>query len=82
MYPQMIEDAKEEGDSGARMSFEMANAVEKIHAELYQKALEAMGDLADTDYYVCDICGNTVEGGPQAKCTICGAAEDHFFKVD
>ena len=81
MYPQMIQDAIEEGNKGAQMSFEVANAVEKIHAELYQKALGAMGDLPETDYYVCDVCGNTVEGGPEDKCTICGATKDHFLKV-
>ena len=78
----MIKDAIEEGNKGAQTSFEAANTVEKIHAELYQKALEAMGGLPETDYYVCDICGNTVEGGPQEKCTICGANKDHFFKIE
>ncbi|HEX9157563.1 MAG TPA: rubrerythrin family protein, partial [Syntrophales bacterium] len=36
MYPGMIDDAKAEGVAGALRSFELANAVEKIHAALYQ----------------------------------------------
>lgn len=82
MYPQMIEDAREEGNKAAEMSFQYANAVEKIHAELYKKALDTMGNLPETDYYVCDVCGNTVEGGAPDKCPICAATKDHFMKVD
>ena len=82
MYPQMIEDAKEEGNNAARMSFQFANAVEKIHAELYQKAADAMDSLDETDYYVCDVCGNTVEGEAPDKCPICGVSADHFMLVD
>ena len=36
----MIEDAKAEDNKGALRSFTYANDVEKIHAGLYQKALE------------------------------------------
>jgi rubrerythrin len=82
MYPQMIADAIEEGNASAQRSFEFANAVEKIHAELYQKAADAMGNLAETDYYVCDVCGNTVEGAAPDKCPICGVSADHFMLVD
>jgi len=82
MYPQMIEDAKKEDNKAALMSFMYANAVEKIHAELYQKALEAMADLAETTYYVCDVCGNTVEGEAPDRCPICGMSKDHFMKID
>ncbi len=82
MYPEMIDGAIEEGNKAAEMSFAFANTVEKTHAELYQKALAAMGDLAETDYYVCDVCGNTVEGGPEDKCSVCGADKSHFMKID
>ncbi|MCJ7500933.1 rubrerythrin family protein [bacterium] len=82
MYPQMIADAKEEDNKGALMSFMYANAVEKIHAALYQKALAAMSDLAETAYFVCDVCGNTVEGEAPDRCPICGMSKDHFMKID
>ena len=42
MYPAFIEQAKSEGNSKAESSFFLANAVEKIHHDLYQKALEAI----------------------------------------
>ncbi|MFX0074615.1 MAG: rubrerythrin family protein, partial [Candidatus Hermodarchaeota archaeon] len=40
MYPEFIENAKSEGNSNAERTFNYANEVEKIHHELYNKALE------------------------------------------
>ncbi|MHC4778538.1 MAG: rubrerythrin family protein [Planctomycetota bacterium] len=82
MYPPMLETAKEEELKAAEKSFEFALAVEKVHAALYQKALDLLGKNEDTTYYVCSICGNTVEGEPQGSCPICGAAKEAFFLVE
>lgn len=82
MYPEMIADAKSEGAKGALQSFEYANAVEKIHAGLYQKALEKMDRLEETDYYVCSVCGYTCEGEAPDECPVCKAKKKAFFKVD
>ncbi|RMG70007.1 MAG: rubrerythrin family protein [Nitrospirae bacterium] len=82
MYPQMISDAESEGASGAKQSFHFANEVEKIHADLYKKALESLGSNEQVDYYVCQVCGNTVEGSAPDKCPICGAGKEAFKKVD
>jgi len=82
MYPQMIREAEEEGHGGAKKSFEFANAVEKIHAALYEKAAENLGSNEETDYYVCSVCGNTVEGDPPDTCPICQAGKKAFDKVE
>jgi rubrerythrin len=82
MYPKFIEEAKEEGDNRALWSFEVANKVEKIHAGLYEKALDEIGKNEGVDYYVCSICGYTTEGEPLGKCPICGAPESKFEKID
>lgn len=82
MYPAMIEAAKEEGNKAAERSFNYANEVEKIHAELYQKALADMGGMAAADYYVCSICGYTCENEPPEKCPVCSSNARVFFKVD
>jgi rubrerythrin len=82
MYPKMIEDAKNESNKKAEMTFNYANAVEMIHAELYKKALENLGSNPDVDYYVCQVCGNTVEGEPPDKCPICGALKKMFKKIE
>ncbi|MDY6795975.1 MAG: rubrerythrin family protein [Actinomycetota bacterium] len=82
MYPRMMEKAKEEGDNAAYQSFAYANAVEEIHAGLYEKALENLGNNEETEYYVCQYCGNTVEGEPPDKCPICGAPRKMFKRID
>ncbi len=82
MYPDFINVAQKEGNSAAEMSFKNANAVEEIHAGLYQEALDKLGDNKDTVYYVCQVCGNTVEGEAPDKCPICGAPRKMFKKID
>ena len=82
MYPEMIKDAEEEGNKTAERSFFYANEVEKVHAELYQNALDNMDSLEDADYYVCSVCGMTVENEAPDSCPVCGAKASAFFKVD
>jgi len=81
MYPEFIEEAKKEGNKGAERSFTYANEVEKIHAGLYQKALDHLGKNEDVDYHICSVCGMTVEKEPPEKCPVCGAAKKAFFKA-
>jgi len=40
-----------------------------------------MDKLEATDYYVCSVCGNTVENDPPDTCPVCGAKAKAFFKV-
>ena len=85
MYPEFLKVAAEEGDNMASWSFNIANEVEKMHARLYQKAAESLKknqDMPHIEYYVCNVCGNTVEGSPPDKCPICNAPKKSFFKVD
>jgi rubrerythrin len=82
MYPKMIEDAKADGNKGALMSFDYANQVEKIHADLYKKAIDELGSNKETEYHVCQVCGMTVEGDAPDKCPVCGAPKASFKKVD
>ena len=73
MYPQMITDAKAEGQDYALRSFSLANEVEKVHAALYKKALESLGQNTVADYYVCSVCGYTAEGEAPDDCPVCKA---------
>ena len=81
MYPDMIEHAKAEGNAAAERSFSYANEVEKIHADLYQKALDNLDKLEAVDYYVCSVCGYTCENEPPETCPVCGAKAKAFFEV-
>jgi len=82
MYPEMIAEAAAEGAAQAERSFRYANEVEKVHAELYQKMLETLAPGEETfDYYVCAVCGHTVEREAPEKCVVCGAKGSVFFKA-
>jgi len=82
MYPEMIAAAKADGNKNAERSFSYANAVEKIHADLYQKALDSLGKEEDVTYWVCYVCGYTCEKEAPDKCPVCGAAKKVFCHVD
>ncbi len=82
MYPKMIEEATSEGQDAALRSFSLANTVEKVHAELYQKAADNLGSNQGVDYDVCKGCGSTIEGEPHGPCCVCQAGPVAFFKVD
>ncbi len=84
MYPEYINVAKQEGNKQAVWSFEVASKVEQVHAGLFLKAVDALKikkELEKVDYYVCSVCGNTVEGAPPERCPICGAPKSKFFKA-
>ncbi len=85
MYPKYIEVAKQEGNKKAVWSFDVANKVEKIHAGLFSKAIESLEhekEVIDIDYYVCKVCGNTVEASAPERCPICGAPKQQFEKIE
>ena len=85
MYPEFIERAKENERHDARDSFDYAREVEKIHHRLYNEAIESVQqgkDLPTADLFVCQGCGNTVEGEAPQNCPICGAPKSMFKKID
>jgi len=73
MYPEFIEHAKEEGNSAAERSFHLANEAEKIHGDLFKKALENLGQKENPPVYLCPVCGHVAENSPPESCPICGA---------
>lgn len=82
MYPPMIKTADADQNQAAKRSFTYANQVEVKHASLYQEALDKKGNIAETDYYVCPICGYTCAGAPPDTCPVCGSAAKVFSKVE
>ncbi len=84
MYPNYLDVAEQEKQKQAAWSFDVANKVEQIHAGMFSKANEKLDKkeaLPQTDYFVCSVCGNTVETTVPEKCPICGAPKSSFFKV-
>ncbi len=84
MYPQFLSEAEREGNQAAVRSFKNAQAVEKIHHDLYSQAAESLKggkDLPEAPIFVCQVCGNTVTGEAPEKCPICGAPRSAFSEV-
>jgi rubrerythrin len=82
MYPSFIKEAVEEKNEAAKWTFDVANKVEEIHASLYEKALQSLGENIEVTYYVCNFCGNTVEKEAPELCSVCGAPRKEFKKID
>lgn len=78
MYPGMIETAVAEGEKAAKTSFMNANAVEEVHAGLYQKYLDNIASIPIAEIFVCQVCGNTVEAAAPDVCPICGSPKAKF----
>jgi rubrerythrin len=84
MYPRYLKIAQQERKKQVAWSFDVANKVEQIHAGLFKKALASVRnnkDLEPSDYYICNVCGNTVENVAPKKCPICGAPKKEFFEI-
>lgn len=85
MYPEFISEAEKEGNQAALTSFKNAMAVEKIHHDMYNKALGAVKngkDLEEARIYVCSVCGNTVLNAAPDVCPICGVPHDKFNEIE
>lgn len=83
MYPSFISEAQNENQSAAIVKgMQLANDAEKVHASLYQKALDTLGNPVSVDYYLCSVCGHIAEGTAPDQCPICGAKAAAYKKVD
>ena len=83
MYPPMLEQA-ETDDHPAKRMFTYALKAERVHAELYKKALESVRngmDLTATEVWLCPVCGHIELGNPPETCPICGAKASVFVQV-
>ncbi len=85
MYPEFIKTANTEANKKAADSFDLANKVEKIHHTLYNDALGKLGEEKATEvktFYVCQVCGNTVEGEAPDMCPVCNSSKKAFKAVE
>ncbi len=85
MYPEFIEQATKEQNPKAVRTFDYARKVEIMHEGLYKAALDAIkggGKPKATEYYICQICGATIEDNAPDRCPVCGAPKAQFVKVE
>ena len=83
MYPAYIAVAVEQDEPEAQESFNWAMEAEKIHHGLYERSREAVdagGDPAIEDIWVCSFCGFTMEGDPPDKCPLCSTPKKRFVE--
>ncbi len=82
MYPEMIKTARAEGAKDAERTLSYANAVEEYHAKLYHAMLEGLETVNESyPYFVCPVCGMTVEREAPERCPVCGVKGAMFKKV-
>ncbi len=85
MYPDFIKQAESDKNGPAKDSFDLANKVEKVHHRLFESALQAVESGAETPekpIFVCQVCGNTVEGAAPDRCPICGSPKKMFKQIE
>jgi rubrerythrin len=83
MYPPMYEQAVQENHKAKKM-FGYALEAEKVHAQLYKKALQAVKDGKDLDevnIYLCTVCGYIELGVAPEKCPVCGVPASKFVQI-
>ena len=81
MYPVYLEGARFQSEKGAERSFHFALEAEKIHATLFQQALDSVKagkDIQCQAVYICPVCGHTVLDEAPDKCPVCGAPKAKY----
>jgi len=85
MYPAFHAVAEFQKEKEAVRSFYWAWETEKVHAELFSKAKQAVDKGSDPQLgaiYICELCGYTMEGVPPERCPICGTPKERFKKFE
>ena len=84
LYPQYRALAQQEGNLGAEWSLSVAAQVEQIHVQLLQQALHALQHqqpLPTVEYYICQVCGHTIQETAPDKCPICMAPRTQYLLI-
>ncbi|MDO5028366.1 MAG: rubrerythrin family protein [Bacillota bacterium] len=83
MYPAYIAVAELQGEEEALKAYRFAIAAEKVHAERYQTAKDAVDAGKDLDVekiYLCPVCGYIGFDPEEEACPICGAKKAVFIE--
>jgi rubrerythrin len=82
LYPALLARARAEHLSKAVRSMNLALAVERTHARLFETALATLDRSTPAPvYYVCPWCGNTVTSLDFDKCPNCFTRAKRFIRV-
>ena len=81
MYPAYLAVAELQEERQAKRSMGDALETEKIHLALYETAkaaINAGGDAAFDNLWICDVCGWTGEGEAPDQCPLCKAKKERL----
>lgn len=81
MYRVYLAVAELQEEKAAATSHRYALEAEKIHAEKYGRALEAVEegkDIEMNEIFICPTCGHTVEDEAPARCPVCSVPGSKF----
>ena len=82
MYPEFIKNAKQNGEADAIRTFTYALKTEAEHARLYSFALNHMEKMRSAKtWYVCQVCGYTVEILNFVRCLVCGHSKNDYLRI-
>ena len=84
MYPGFIKQAQAEDNGAAVQTFEFARTAEAQHIRLFTEALNNLDNMksAGRTYYVCTVCGYTVEELPSGDCVSCSSPHEKYEGVN
>jgi rubrerythrin len=83
MYPGFIKEAGVQKNSAALRTFQYALEAEAEHARLYKEALAKLEKMKTKGtYYVCAVCGYTVEKLTFGRCPVCQHPKEKFEAIE
>ncbi len=83
MYPGMLSRARRDRDRAALRSFNFAMTAERDHAKFYRAALADLDNWsAPRTFFVCTVCGETVDKIDFKKCPSCFVSADEYITVN
>jgi rubrerythrin len=82
MYPEFIAIANKENNPAAVRTFHAALQAEAEHARMYGEAIQNLEQMKNKAvYYVCAVCGYTVEKLDFLTCVVCKVSKEKFEAV-
>lgn len=83
MYPGMLHRARADRDRAAIRTLNFARTAERDHARFYRAALADLDNWKEArPFFVCTVCGATVERIDFTKCHSCFALAEKYIRVD
>jgi rubrerythrin len=81
MYPNLIKTADAEKFKEAQTQFEQCRDADARQEEFLKTAMDKVGKIAKTPYFVCPGCGYIFDSDKTEQCPVCNTTKDKFTKI-